>query len=287
MNTLSIIENYAPKELPKSYTFHFKNKEGNEATHEITNPEQVKMLCAVDSLTAIMRGGDVRLAILFAKLDRQNAFKYVELKTMSAMIQSYWHFEKSTANSYLAIGKAFFDHEGNEKIEGIGDFSLGQLLPLVALVKEYPTICGFEIDNNFMSHLIHAGFLSPNMTTKEVKGIADTLKASYLPKKWVNKDQDGYFAEIDGITFRFDDCPYCEEVTENKPDKADNKPNKATSNDSADDTTSDNENPQESPIDALMALLASVDLFDMDASLRKEWDKAKKSVELVLEKLDK
>lgn len=287
MNTLSIIENYAPKELPNSYTFHFKNKEGNEATHEITNPEQVKMLCAVDSLTAIMRGGDVRLAILFAKLERQNAFKYVELKTMSAMIQSYWHFEKSTANSYLAIGKTFFDHEGNEKIEGIGDFSLGQLLPLVALVKEYPTVCGFEIDNNFMSHIIRAGLLSPSMTTKEVKGIADTLKASYLPKKWVDKDQDGYFAEIDGITYRFDECPYAEEVVENKPEKGTSKPEKGTAKEATDDTTGEDENADENPIDALMALLASVDSFDMDVSLRKEWDKAKKSVELVLEKLDK
>lgn len=280
MNTLSIIESYAPQELPKSYTFHFKNKEGNDATHEITNPEQVKMLCAVDSLTAIMRGGDVRLAILFAKLERQNAFKYVELKTMSAMIQSYWHFEKSTANSYLAIGKTFFDHEGNEKIEGIGEFSLGQLLPLVALVKEYPTICGFEIDNNFISHLIHAGLLSPSMTTKEVKGIADTLKASYLPKKWVEQDQNGYYAEIDGITYRFEDCPYCEEVAENKSEKG-------AAKEVADDTTSNETEGQESPIEALMALFASVDGYEMDTALRKEWDKAKKSIELVLEKLDK
>ena len=267
-----VVSKYGNQELAQNYELHFKRANGEVVTKVVKNPQTALALTAVDSLTEVLRAGDVRLSILFAKLERENVFKLVEVKNMGEMIQAQWGFAKSTALSYLNIGKTFFNKDGVEVIEGISNFSLGQLLPFVALVNDYPCIEGVDMDNTFMARLIKWGLISPKMSVKELNGIATILKMSYLPKEWIELRVDGENSfyciknDSEGVYSWLTDPRFTEVA------KGDGKGD--TKGDGKGDNTSvvmDNK-------ESLVALLTAFSEYEMDEKTRKKWETATKSI---------
>lgn len=247
----------------------------------VTNPALVPILTAMDTLNRAGHEADIMRCVLINRMRTLNAQKETKAKSIVAFCEQQYGYAKATANTYANIGKTFFDKDGQPVIEGIADFTTGQLIPLLALVNDYPCICGVDLNNDIMSELIEFGFISPDMTVKEIKGIADTLKASYIPKEWVDEDKlNGvYIVHGKGIDgefpiMEFEECPYYVEET-------------ADSTDSTDSTDDGDSTAEAGTIsDAIRKTLALVDGLELDDSLRKEWKKACDNLLKVAGKID-
>lgn len=249
----------------------------------VTNPALVPVLTAMDTLNRAGQEADIMRCVLINRLRTLNAQKETKAKSIVAFCEQQYGYAKSTANTYANIGKTFFDKDGNPVIDHIADFTTGQLIPLLALVNDYPCICGVDLNNDIMSDLIGNGYISPEMTVKEIKGIADTLKACYVPKEWV-VDVDGQyivFAQdpVDGTKdatheiMTFEECPYYVEETADSTDDGEPKDDEETTESG---TISD----------AIRKAFALVDGLDLDDTLRKEWKKASDNLLKVASKID-
>lgn len=241
----------------------------------VTNPALVPVLTAMDTLNRAGHEADIMRCVLINRLRTLNAQKETKAKSIVAFCEQQFGYAKATANTYANIGKTFFDKDGNPVIEHIADFTTGQLIPMLALVNDYPCICGVDLNNEIMSELIAYGFISPDMTVKEIKGIADTLKACYVPKEWIS-EVDGQFIVYGGESeiMVFEECPYfVEESAE-------------TANDG--EPSDDEETTVESGTisDAIRKAFALVDGLDLDDTLRKEWKKASDNLLKVAGKID-
>ena len=156
---------------------------------------------------------------MFATIERTlNQDKALGISTRDLIMQK-WHYSKTTTNQYLAIGMKFFTNTGNEKIEGISQFTVGQIIPFLAFVNDFPTIGGIDTDYKFLEWFIKNGYIAPTMTTTEIEGIAKLFKYGYIPKEWVRQSVDSklpYFvkcADIDGETdLQFPLMPFLEAV---------------------------------------------------------------------------
>lgn len=244
----------------------------------VSNPALVPILTAMDTLNKAGHDADIMRCVLINRLRTLNAQKETKAKSIVAFCEQQYGYAKATANTYANIGKTFFDKDGMPVIEHIADFTTGQLIPMLALVNDYPCICGVDLNNDIMSNLIQWGYISPDMTVKEIKGIADTLKACYVPKEWVKETADGYLvlgADDKGNTvviMEFSECPYYVEGE--------------TVETETEETVSD-ENAETGTIsDAIRKTLALVDGIDLDDSLRKEWKKASDNLLKVAGKID-
>lgn len=248
----------------------------------VSNPALVPVLTAMDTLNKAGHEADIMRCILINRLRTLNAQKETKAKSIVAFCEQQYGYAKATANTYANIGKTFFDKDGQPVIEGIADFTTGQLIPMLALVNDYPCICGVDLNNDIMSDLIRFGFISPEMTVKEIKGIADTLKACYVPKEWVDFDAlNGLYIvhgkEVDGDVpiMEFAECPY---FVEEEAETAEAE------------TTDDGETTEAGEpgtiSEAIRKAFALVDGLDLDDTLRKEWKKASDNLLKVAGKID-
>ena len=231
----------------------------------VSNPALVPILSAMDTLNKAGHEADIMRCVLINRLRTLNAQKETKAKSIVAFCEQQYGYAKATANTYANIGKTFFDKDGQPVIDHIADFTTGQLIPLLALVNDYPCICGVDLNNEIMSQLINYGYISPDMTVKEIKGIADTLKACYVPKEWVVEVDGEYIVggfDSKALIMTFEECPYyVEESAEESAEVG---------------TISE----------AIRKTLALVDGLDLDDTLRKEWKKASDNLLKVASKID-
>lgn len=245
----------------------------------VTNPALVPILTAMDTLNRAGQESDIMRCVLINRLRTLNAQKETKAKSIVAFCEQQYGYAKSTANTYANIGKTCFDKDGNPVIEGIARFTTGQLIPMLALINDYPCICGVDLNNDIMSDLITYGFISPDMTVKEIKGIADTLKACYVPKEWVT-EIDGTFVVLtkenaNRAIMEFEECPYYVEEEPTIPDVTENL-----------DGETDDNTEVGTISEAIRKAFMLVDGLELDDTLRKEWKKAADNLLKVAGKID-
>ena len=163
------------------------------AVHTIAvKGDTARALIAMDEANRLGKKLDLAICLLFAKLDTDN--KEGEKKgtfTYGAstrdIIMQRWGYAKSTANMYLNIGKTFFTKLGAEKVLHISRFTVGQILPFVAIAKDFPIVGGLETSFDTMEWLIANGYLNSNDTAQTLAGIAGLWKDGAFPREWVKE----------------------------------------------------------------------------------------------------
>lgn len=274
-------------EIPSTYEVVLRkpNKAGN-STILVEDSNAAALLYCTDAMVEANEKNDLAICKAFAAMKRDNTFKKVGLKNVSEYASLRFGWETSTANTYTNIGTTFFNADGSEKIVRIGEFSKGALIPLCALVNDYPTICGVQWNNDIMSALIANNNISPLMTVAEIKSLVKEMRASYIPKSWciINLDDNGNWTYVLEAMpeIVFDDCPYLEE--EEKPSKTSKNAPKTDENTSDDDTiASENLKPSE----AILGAWEAIKQFPLSDTLKKEMEAFEKKLLSILAKVDK
>ena len=218
MNLETALAEYGTS-IVKSYDLSFVNAKGEKVRKNLTKPENVKLMVALDESQRLGKRLDLARCLMFATIERTlNQDKALGISTRDLIMQK-WHYSKATTNQYLAIGLKFFTNTGNEKVEGISQFTVGQIIPFLAFVNDFPTIGGLDTDYKFLEWLIRNDYIRADMTTTEIEGIAKLLKEGYLPKEWIDKSADSkypYFIKALATSgdedMQFTICPYLEKA---------------------------------------------------------------------------
>ena len=271
------------KELPPSIVKAYVDKKG--VRHEITftKAEEVKALLATDNLTGIMKAGDIRLCLLFAKLDRLGIPARLKYKASWQFIADQYGFAKSTANTYINIGTTLFDENGVEKIDGIECYTTGQLIPMVSFVSAYPYIADeIRVDNKFFE-LILKNVLCPSESCAVIASTLKLMKNGYIPKEWVKEIVDGdtvkwqvWFAP----EIVFTKCPYLNEVDENGDNDGDGDGDNGKGSDG------DGEGETVNPFDSFRACLSAIDCLKLPDDLAKKWTARRDDLLAVLAEIE-
>lgn len=268
--------------------------------------DNARMMIASDEVHRIGKKLDLSICLLFGALDRANketkkgVFTY-GASTRDIIMQKY-KYAKSTANSYLSIGKTFFTNAGTEKVLGISSFTVGQIIPFLAVAKDYSVVGGLETDHDTFEWLIANDYLSPDMGAKELSDIASMWRDGHFPKEWVKESASGEYPYYIPSTYttaesiahapkesfvsdlEFTSCPFLETVSgpdDNAPD--DNAPDdKAPATDDAPAT----DTPQISLFASILKVLSVVDDMPVSEDLRSEWANVKEQVLIVAKKID-
>lgn len=273
------------RELPTTLVKSYVDKKGTRHEIAFTKPEEVKALFATDNLTGIMKAGDIRLCVLFAKLDRLGIPARLKYKASWQFIADQYGFAKSTANTYINIGTTLFDENGVEKIDGIDCYTTGQLIPMVSFVSSYPYIADeIRVDNKFFE-LILKNELSPKVSCAVIASTLKLMKDGYIPKEWVKEVIDGdtvkwqvYFAP----EIVFTKCPYLNEVDNNDNGNGDNGDNSSDG-----DTGSDNgEGESVNPFESFRACLTAIDSLKLSEELAKKWTARRDELLAVLAEIE-
>ena len=176
-----------------SYSVNVVSAKGEKFTVTLAG-EQAKTFIVADKAVKQAKGLDLNICRLFAQIDRFNPSTGKQEYKLGAstrdIIMQEWRYSKATANTYLNIGKTFFKSDASEKVKGITAFSVGQILPFVAIAKDFPVVAGVDTDYDMMEWLIANERLTPSMSVESLNGIANVWKACHLPKEW--------FTEVDG-----------------------------------------------------------------------------------------
>lgn len=219
MNLETALADYGTS-IATTYDLTFVNAKGESVKKSLTNRDSVRLMVALDESQRIGKRLDLARCLMFATIERTlNKDKALGISTRDLIMQK-WHYSKATTNQYLAIGMKFFTNTGNEKVDGISQFTVGQIIPFLAFVNDFPTIGGLDTDYNFLAWFIKNGYITPSMGTGEIEGIAKLFKDGTIPKEWVKESADSklpYFvpcADIDGeVDLQFPLMPYMESVT--------------------------------------------------------------------------
>lgn len=271
------------KDLPATLVKSYVDKKGTRHEIAFTKPEEVKALLATDNLTGIMKAGDIRLCVLFAKLDRLGIPARLKYKASWQYIADQYGFAKSTANTYINIGMTLFDENGSEKIDGIDCYTTGQLIPMVSFVSAYPYIADeIRVDNKFFE-LILKNVLSPNVSCAVIASTLKLMKDGYIPKEWVKEIIDGdtvkwqvYFAP----EIVFTKCPYLNEVD------SDDDNSEQGQQSEQDDQGDNGEGETVNPFDSFRACLAAIDSLKLSEELEKEWVSRRDKLLAVLARIE-
>lgn len=176
---------------------------------------------ALDEMERLGKRLDLGRCKLFAYIDRELNGSDIKnprlgISTRDLIMQKY-RYSKSTANSYLRVGKLCFKNDGSEKIARISEFTVAQVIPFLSILEDYPVVGGYDTDNRFFSWLIANAYISPDMGTDVIKGIADIWKTCHLPREWFTEVQNGFLLKAtttDGDyckSLLFPTCPYLED----------------------------------------------------------------------------
>ena len=218
MNLETALAEYGTS-IATSYSLSYVNAKGEKVEKTLNKPENVRLMVALDESQRLGKRLDLARCLMFATIERTiNKDKALGLSTRDLIMQK-WHYSKATTNQYLAIGMKFYTNTGNEKVKGISDFTVGQIIPFLAFVNDFPTIGGLDTDYAFLEWFIMNGYIHSGMTSTEIEGIAKLMKDGFIPKEWVKESADSklpYFvkcADIDGETdLQFPLMPYLEVV---------------------------------------------------------------------------
>lgn len=295
MNILATaITNYThgvqvPAEIKRTYT------DSKGAKHEITfsKPEEVKALFATDSLTAIMRAGDVKLCVLFAKIASLGIPQRLKYKHAWQYIEAQYGFAKATANTYINIGENMYV-DGVEKFEGISQYTIGQLIPMVSVVTNYPYIEDIRMDNKMFEFIVKHCF-NPSMRVSDISAFLKDIKDGHLPKQWVYEEvtEEGTIYQLQGMPegegeralaneWTWHTCPYLKEV-DNNGDNGE----QIEQGDQGDQGGQGDQGEEETanPLETIRALCATIDGMKLDKETAKEWKVSRDNFLATLEKI--
>ena len=242
--------------------------------------EQAKTFIVADKAVKQSKGLDLTICRLFAQIDRFNPSTGKQEYKLGAstrdIIMQEWRYSKATANTYLNIGKTFFKSDASEKVKGITAFSVGQILPFVAIAKDFPVVAGVDTDYDMIEWLIANDRLSPSMSVEALNGIANVWKSCHLPKEWFTEvDGEWILMSADGkqeykTTFKV--CPYLQEQDKEQ--------------DKEQDEEQEQETPQTSLYGSILKVLSLVDELPVSDELRDEWANVKEQVLIVARKIE-
>ena len=210
-----------------TYALDLITAKGEKKHIDLTN-DHALAFSALDEMERLGKRLDLGRCKLFAYIDRElngNDSKNPRLgiSTRDLIMQKY-RYSKSTANIYLCVGKRCFKNDGSEKIAHISDFTVAQVIPFLTILEDYPVVGGYDTDNRFFSWLIANGYISPDMGTDVIRGIADLWKTCHLPKEWFTEVLGGFLLKAtttDGDyckSLLFPTCPYLNDA-EQKPEE--------------------------------------------------------------------
>ena len=211
-----------------TYALDLITAKGEKKHIDLTN-DHALAFSALDEMERLGKRLDLGRCKLFAYIDREmngsdTKNPRLGISTRDLIMQKY-RYSKSTANSYLRVGKLCFKNDGSEKIARISDFTVAQVIPFLSILEDYPVVGGYDTDNRLFSWLIANGYISPDMGTDVIRGIADIWKSCHLPKEWFSTFDGGYLLKAtttDGeycksILFPF--CPYLEDSPKDAPEE--------------------------------------------------------------------
>ena len=283
-------QDFQAPDFKASYSVNVVSAKGEKSTITLAG-EQAKTFIIADKTVKQAKGLDLNICRLFAQIDRFNPSTGKQEYKLGAstrdIIMQEWRYSKATANTYLNIGKTFFKSDASEKVKGITAFSVGQILPFVAIAKDFPVVAGVDTDYDFMEWLIANGRLSASMSVEELTGIANVWKSCYLPEEWFTEvDGEWILTSADGkneYKTPFTACPYLR-----KQDKPDNAPDDNATEDKSEDKPEDKpENTiQTSLFASILKVLSAVDDMPVSDELRSEWANVKEQVLIVAKKID-
>ena len=205
-----------------TYALDLITAKGEKKHIDLTN-DHALAFSALDEMERLGKRLDLGRCKLFAYIDREmngsdTKNPRLGISTRDLIMQKY-RYSKSTANSYLRVGKLCFKNDGSEKIARISEFTVAQVIPFLSILEDYPVVGGYDTDNRFFSWLIANSYISPEMGTDVIKGIADIWKSCHLPKEWFKEYRGGYLLDsttTDGDycnSILFPNCPYLEDAT--------------------------------------------------------------------------
>ena len=257
------------------------------AVHTIAvKGDTARAVIAMDEANRLGKKLDLAICLLFAKLDTDN--KEGEKKgtfTYGAstrdIIMQRWGYAKSTANMYLNIGKTFFTKLGAEKVLHITRFTVGQILPFVAIAKDFPIVGGLETSFDTMEWLIANGYLNASDTAQALADIASLWKEGAFPAEWVKespadkkypyyipatvKAEDAEKPSF-SVDLLFTEKPYFEEG-----EKAKEEPTPAEEAPAPAEEAPAEDTPQASLYAILANAIASIDDLPISDELREKW----------------
>lgn len=270
------------------------------AVHTIAvKGDTARAVIAMDEANRLGKKLDLAICLLFAKLDTDN--KEGEKKgtfTYGAstrdIIMQRWGYAKSTANMYLNIGKTFFTKLGAEKVLHITRFTVGQILPFVAIAKDFPIVGGLETSFDTMEWLIANGYLDNNMTAQALSDIAGLWKEGAFPAEWVKESPADkkypYFipAKVSAedaekpsfsVDLLFTERPYFEEApTEEAPAPIEEAPAEEAHEETA---------PEKLSLYAILAsAVGAIDDLPISDELRGKWASMKEKLFLLANETD-
>ena len=290
LNRLQEIFNQKQDKVVETYTLNAKvaNKNGQKEI-KITDKALATIFQSVDRTIKANDNADKFICTLIYQLEIANAWKPAGYGTLQEMCSALWGFEKATTNTYKNIGKTFFDKEGNEKFAGISKFSKGALIPLLAIVNDFPSIAGVTMDGDMLQFLIDDELLSPDCTVSEMRNICSLFRSGYVPKEWIVEEvlEDGTIkytlkANIEtGREYAFDTCPYMQEG--DKPAKQGKKGKKGKQGEGAGEGESEGAGEGEGTTPASLeevvgGFFQELDKLNFDEGQRARYENAKKEL---------
>lgn len=281
LNRLRTIFNQKSDKVVETYTLTAKvaNKNGQKEI-KIADKALATIFQSVDRTIKANDNADKFICTLIYQLEIANAWKAAGYGTLQEMCSALWGFEKATTNTYKNIGKTFFDKDGNEKFAGIAKFSKGALIPLLAIVNDFPSIAGLTMDGEMLQYIIDNALLSPDCTVSEMRNICALFRSGYVPKEWVCEEvqEDGTIiyvlkTTIEGETrlYGFDSCPYMQEGE--KPAKTGKKSKKDSKQ-----GESDEEIDVINLANTVGAFFQALDTLQMDDGQRTRYERAKQEL---------
>lgn len=284
-------QDFQAPDFKASYSINVVSAKGEKFSIALAG-EQAKTFIVADKAVKQAKGLDLNICRLFAQIDRFNPSTGKQEYKLGAstrdIIMQEWRYSKATANTYLNIGKTFFKSDASEKVKGITAFSVGQILPFVAIAKDFPVVAGVDTDYDFMEWLIANERLSASMSVESLAGIANEWKSCHLPKDWFTEvDGEWILTSVDGkqeYKTSFKVCPYLQEQEQDKDNEQeqdkDNKQEQGKDNEQEQDT------PQTSLFASILKVLSVVDDLPVSDELRAEWSDVKEQVLKVAKKID-
>ena len=275
-NALACIGGVKGLAIPDTFTVAYKDKTGASHLKTLTDANEVALYYSIDKFADMGGKVDMALVHLLGEMYQTNAFKVLGFDSPAEYGANVKHIAKSTTNSYINIFRTCFDKNHAPKIAGLQDFGKGQLLSLVALLKDLPTIGGIEFTFTTIEKLIENGNISAEMTVEELNGIVKVLKAFCVPSEWVDvvmeDDGEHYLLKATGEEFANDPRPV--EVPKEKKSKKDKQED------------ADNDVDTIKPIDLIIKALEVYEKSELSEENRTALKDAKNNLLLVLARID-
>ena len=231
-------------DIPAEYEINVRDMSGKLKVVKLEKKELIAPFMVLDKAFEQERKSDLGICVLFAELDRVKAYVSLGFKYLHELGTAVYGLEKATVNTYANIGRTFFKRDENGKyVARYGNcdtLTKGQLIPLLALVRNRPEVNGVEFSDTLISKLFLAGYFSKENTVAELKSNASLIQLKYMPEEWIDEVLEKTVAEdgeesvivhyvikqrngVDFSDFEYDGDPRAPKAEENDNASGDDK----------------------------------------------------------------